>query len=59
MNETENAAPVKSLFDEVVKLREQQADLTKAVRALCGLMSVLDKKVSVAIDGGSKDVGAM
>jgi hypothetical protein len=42
----------RSLFAEVTKLREQHAELTKAVRALCTLMSVLDKKVDTALKGG-------
>jgi hypothetical protein len=45
-------APGKSLIQEVGKLREQQVELTKAVRALCTLMSVLDKKVDTTLKGG-------
>jgi hypothetical protein len=45
-------APNKSLIQEVEKLHAQQVELTKAVRALCTLMSVLDKKVDAALKGG-------
>lgn len=44
--------PGRSLIQEIDRLREQQAELTKAVRALCTLMSVLDKKVDTALKGG-------
>jgi hypothetical protein len=45
--------PGKSLIQEVQTLREQQVELTKAVRALCTLMSVLDRKVDAVLKGNA------
>jgi hypothetical protein len=42
------------LSSEVVKLREQVAQLCQAVRGLVTLISVLDKKVDTALKGGNR-----
>lgn len=47
------SSPGKSLIQEVTVLREQQVELTKAVRALCTLMSVLDRKVDAVLKGNA------
>ena len=52
-NEQQAGDPGKSLIKEVETLREQQVELTKAVRALCTLMSVLDRKVDASLKGGA------
>lgn len=51
--------PGKSLVAEVAALRTNVQQLCTAVRGLVTLLSVLDKKVDVAIKGGTADVGAM
>jgi hypothetical protein len=45
--------PGKSLVEEVSKLRGEVAQLCQAVRVLVQLISVLDRKVDVALKGNA------
>jgi hypothetical protein len=45
--------PGKSLVEEVSKLRGEVAQLCQAVRGLVQLISVLDRKVDVALKGNA------
>lgn len=47
------SSPGKSLINEVEKCTAQVAALTTAMKQLVQLMSVLDRKVTVAIEGNA------